>query len=90
MARSTPSASADQPDGVVPAISQGVQFISAAFVDTVQGCGAKAMDGKGRWMDNMFIERLWRSVKCEAVQLEHGFRSGLVDMVSTKYASDPN
>ena len=34
------------------------------------------MDGKGRWMDNMFIERLWRSLKCEAVHL-HELTNGI-------------
>ena len=47
---------------------QGVQFTSAAFVDAVQGCGARmSMDGKGQWRDNVCIERLWRSLKHEAV-----------------------
>ena len=56
---------------------QGAQFTSAAFVDAVQGCGAKvSMDGKGRWVDNVFIERLWRSLKCEAVHL-HELANGI-------------
>ncbi|CAO3359100.1 Mobile element protein [Azospirillum melinis] len=33
------------------------------------------MDGRGRWMDNIFIERLWRSMKCECVYL-HAFETG--------------
>jgi putative transposase len=33
------------------------------------------MDGKGRWMDNVFIERLWRSLKYECVYL-HAFENG--------------
>lgn len=33
------------------------------------------MDGRGRWMDNVFIERLWRSVKCECVYLQ-SFETG--------------
>ena len=33
------------------------------------------MDGKGRWMDNIFIERLWRSLKYECVYL-HDFEDG--------------
>ncbi|NKJ00426.1 hypothetical protein FHW92_002485 [Novosphingobium sp. SG707] len=33
------------------------------------------MDGRGGWMDNVFIERLWRSVKCECVYL-HAFGTG--------------
>ena len=34
------------------------------------------MDGKGRWMDNVFIERLWRSLKYECVHL-HDFENGI-------------
>ena len=49
---------------------QGSQFTSAAFTGTVQSAGvAVLMDGVGRWMDNRFIERLWRSLKCEVVHL---------------------
>ena len=49
---------------------QGVQFTGADFVRAVQSCGAQVpMDGKGRWMDNRFIERLWRSLKQESVYL---------------------
>ena len=35
-----------------------------------------SMDGRGRWMDNVFIERLWRSLKYECVYL-HAFETGL-------------
>lgn len=56
---------------------QGVQFTSAEFVSAVQACGARvSMDGKGCWMDNVFIERLWRSLKQEAVHL-HDLSNGL-------------
>ena len=56
---------------------RGSQFTSAAFVRAVQSCGAKvSMDGAGRWMDNVFIERLWRSLKCEKVHL-HELTSGM-------------
>ena len=49
---------------------QGAQFASRAFTDRVQASGARcSMDGRGRWMDNVFIERLWRSLKYEAVYL---------------------
>jgi len=49
---------------------QGCQFASHAWVGAVQGAGVQvSMDGKGRWMDNVFIERLWRSVKHEGVYL---------------------
>ena len=47
---------------------QGVQFTSAAFVDELQTRGVRvSMDGKGRFLDNIFIERLWRSLKYEEV-----------------------
>ena len=47
---------------------QGVQFTSAAFVDELAGRGVRiSMDGKGRYLDNIFIERLWRSLKYEEV-----------------------
>ena len=50
---------------------QGVQFTSAEFVDAVQSCGTRvSMDGKGRWIDNRFMERIWRSLKHEAVYLQ--------------------
>ena len=49
---------------------QGCQFTSRAWIAAVEGCGARvSMDGKGRWMDNVFIERLWRAVKHEGVYL---------------------
>ena len=49
---------------------QGAQFTSAAFTDRVQAAGARcSMDGRGRCLDNVFIERLWRSLKYEAVYL---------------------
>ena len=45
---------------------QGSQFTSAAFTDVLIDRGvAISMDGKGRWVDNVFVERLWRSVKYE-------------------------
>ena len=49
---------------------QGSQFTSAAFTDRVRTVGAQcSMDGCGRCLDNVFIERLWRSLKYEAVYL---------------------
>jgi putative transposase len=49
---------------------QGSQFTSPGFIDAVQSAGVEvSMDGRGRWMDNRFIERLWRSVKYEDVYL---------------------
>ena len=50
---------------------QGVQFTSAAFVDELADRGVRiSMDGKGRYLDNIFIERLWRSLKYEEVYLK--------------------
>jgi putative transposase len=49
---------------------QGSQFTSQEWTETLIGLGiAVSMDGKGRWMDNVFIERLWRSVKHEEIYL---------------------
>ena len=49
---------------------QGSQFTSLAFTERVLSSGARvSMDGRGRFMDNIFIERLWRSLKYEAVYL---------------------
>jgi putative transposase len=50
---------------------QGVQFTSAAFVDELASRGVRiSMDGKGRYLDNIFIERLWRSLKYEDVYIK--------------------
>ena len=47
---------------------QGVQFTSAAFLEELETRGVRiSMDGKGRFLDNIFIERLWRSLKYEEV-----------------------
>lgn len=49
---------------------QGAQFTSAAFTDVLRSAGvAISMDGRGRWMDNVFVERLWRSLKYEEIHL---------------------
>jgi putative transposase len=49
---------------------QGAQFTSEAFTSVLKASNVKiSMDGKGRWVDNVFIERLWRSVKYEEVYL---------------------
>ena len=56
---------------------QGSQFTSAAFTSVLAAHGsAISMDGKGRFMDNIFVERLWRSVKYEEVYL-HAYDSGV-------------
>lgn len=49
---------------------QGSQFTSEGFIDAVESAGVDvSMDSRGRWMDNRFIERLWRSVKYEDIYL---------------------
>jgi putative transposase len=54
---------------------QGSQFTARAFTGRLERAGvAISMDGRGRALDNVFIERLWRSVKHESVYL-HGFRT---------------
>jgi len=58
---------------------QGSQFTSFEFTGTLRDAGVMiSMDGRGRCMDNIFIERLWRSLKYEAVylhELTDGFRA---------------
>jgi len=54
---------------------QGSQFTSQGFTGLLHSRGvAISVDGRGRWMDNIFIERLWRSVKYEEVYLK-GYES---------------
>jgi putative transposase len=51
-------------------IDQGSQFTGAAFTGVLADNGtAISMDGKGAWRDNVFVERLWKSVKYEEVYL---------------------
>lgn len=63
-----------QESGRVPLISntdQGSEFTSEAYIDAVESAGVDvSMDGRGRWLDNRFIERLWRSVKQEDIYLQ--------------------
>jgi putative transposase len=55
---------------------QGSQFTSAAFTGALAAAGVRiSMDGRGRWMDNVFIERLWRSLKHEDIYLK-GYTDG--------------
>jgi putative transposase len=62
---------------------QGAQFTASAFISTLQEAGVRiSMDGRGRAHDNIFIERLWRTVKYEDIYLRdyangHELRSGL-------------
>lgn len=54
---------------------QGSQFTSSDFTDVLKAADVRiSMDGRGRWMDNVFIERLWRSLKYECVYL-HAFET---------------
>jgi putative transposase len=54
---------------------QGSQFTSEEFTRVLKGHDIKiSMDGKGRWVDNVFVERLWKSVKYEHVYL-HAYES---------------
>jgi putative transposase len=49
---------------------QGSQFTSLEFTDALKEAGIKiSMDGRGRWMDNVMIERLWRTLKYDCVYL---------------------
>src|SRR3546814_13255354 len=49
---------------------QGSQFTSFAFTTVLRAADVRiSMDGRGRWMDNVFIERLWRSLKYECAYL---------------------
>jgi len=67
---------------------QGSQFTCEEWTKVLDDAGiAVSMDGKGRWIDNVFIERLWRSVKYEEVYL-HAYTNGTEARASlTKYFS---
>jgi putative transposase len=59
---------------------QGAQFTGKDWIDRLKDCGAAiSMDGKGRCLDNIFVERLWRTVKYEEVYL-HAY----VDLVDAR------
>ena len=61
---------------------QGSQFTSHTFTSVLREAGiAISMDGRGAWRDNVFVERLWRSVKYEEIYLR------AYDTVSTARAS---
>jgi putative transposase len=58
------------------AADQGSQFTAWAWTQRLKDAGVRiSMDGPGRYLDNIFIERLWRSLKCECVYL-HAFSGG--------------
>jgi putative transposase len=55
---------------------QGNQFTSPRFTEVLQQAGIRiSMDRRGRWMDYIFIERLWRSLKYKCICL-HAFETG--------------
>ena len=64
---------------------QGVQYTAHAFTDRLELAGvAISMDGRGRWMDNVFVERLWRTAKYECIYLHdyatpRALEAGLTD-----------
>ena len=65
---------------------QGAQFTAPMFIDAVESAGVEvSMDGRGRWIDNRFIERLWRSVKYEDIYLLGG-AWGATLIITTKSA----
>ena len=52
---------------------QGCQFTCLDWIEALTNAKIQiSMDGKGRWADNIYVERLWRSIKYEAVYL-HSF-----------------
>ena len=56
---------------------QGSQFTAAEFTDLVKNRGSQmSMDGRGAWRDNVFVERLWRTVKYEEIYF-HAYDSVL-------------
>jgi len=63
---------------------QGSQFTSQAFTGVLQDADIRiSMDGRGRYLDNIFIERLWRSLKYEAIyptEMSDGFKARRVIM----------
>ena len=64
---------------------QGSQFTSLDFTQTLKDAGVKiSMDGKGCWTDNVFIERLWRSLKYECIYL-HDFETGAQAWAGTRW-----
>jgi putative transposase len=51
-------------------LTRGSQFTSEAFTGALRAYDIRiSMDGKGRWIDNVMVEKLWRSLKCEEVYL---------------------
>ena len=72
---------------------QGSQYTSSDWVTVLSDAGIRmSMDGRGRYLDNIFIERLWRSLKQEAIYLHEmtdGFHaSQIIDDWMTFYNTD--
>ena len=71
---------------------QGSQFTSDDFTGVLKEAGVRiSMDGRGRWMDNVFIERLWRSLKYECVylrEMETGFEAQRQIGIWMRYYND--
>ena len=70
---------------------QGVQFTARQFTATLENAGVViSMDGRGRMSDNIFIERLWRSLKCEDIYIKeyatvHALETGLAHYFFQQY-----
>jgi len=65
---------------------QGSQFTDADFTAVLAARGVRiSMDGKGRWIDNVFVERLWRSVKYESIYLHAYETPGEVRVALARY-----
>jgi len=65
---------------------QGSQFTAEAFTDVLKAHAISiSMDGKGRWVDNVFVERLWRSVKYEEIYLHAYETPKQVNQALTRY-----
>jgi putative transposase len=75
--------------GCVPEImntDQGAQFTGKEWTHTLASWGVKiSMDGRGRWMDNVFIERLWRSIKYEDIYLHEYANVALLEIGTGKW-----
>src|SRR5260370_42302414 len=65
---------------------QGAQFTADSFTRVLRDCGIKiSMDGKGRCIDNVFVERLWRSLKYEEGYLNPYDSMGEAHMSIARY-----
>lgn len=70
---------------------QGCQFTGQEWITAVESKGCRvSMDGRGRWMDNVFIERLWRSLKCELIYLSSYDNLHELEAAITRWMNDYN